>query len=40
MVLKVSTGDKAEIKRMIAKGHDVLLDYIISYINKSQESGD
>jgi len=40
MVLKVATGDKAEIKRMVAKGHDVLLDFIITYINKAQETGD
>jgi hypothetical protein len=35
MVLKVSKGDKAEIRRMVAKGHDVLLDYIISFINRA-----
>jgi hypothetical protein len=40
MVLKVAKGDKNEIRRMVAKGHDVLLDYIITYINKQQEGGD
>jgi hypothetical protein len=34
MVLKVAKGDKAEIRRMVAKGHEVLLDYIITYINR------
>ncbi len=40
MVLKVAKGDKAEIRRMVAKGHDVLLDYIINYINRQHETGD
>ena len=40
MVVKVSTGDKNEIKKMVAKGPEVLLDYIISYINRTHESGE
>ena len=40
MVLKVAKGDKVEIRRIAAKGHDVLLDYIISYINGQHEAED